>query len=249
LKEEYSRKPFITAHSGCENTEANSLEYLNLAIESGVDIIEIDVNVTLDKIPVLIHDNCIFHNSEILKINETDYETLKKVKKGILKLDEALKIIKDNGKIANIDIKDIKNLYFIADTINRADAVENVFITGCNTYMAYQIKRDLPTLQVLLNVEMEYPNSSIEIKQKNREAFFNICNRAISNCCCGININYKDCNEEFVNYVRRRGLLIFVWTVDDIEMMKKFIRQGVDSITTNKVKALKELLVRYNDRE
>ena len=45
------RIPFVTAHSSCMGTKMNSIEYLEKAMKSGVDIIEVDVSITKDKGP------------------------------------------------------------------------------------------------------------------------------------------------------------------------------------------------------
>lgn len=50
------RIPFVTAHSGCMGTKMNSIEYLEKATKSGVDIIEVDISITKDRTPILYHD-------------------------------------------------------------------------------------------------------------------------------------------------------------------------------------------------
>ena len=41
--------PMITAHSGCEETEIDSMESIELALEYGADAIEVDVRVDHNK--------------------------------------------------------------------------------------------------------------------------------------------------------------------------------------------------------
>ena len=46
----------ITAHTGCMNTEENSLESIKVGVENGADIIEFDLYFTKTGEPVLSHD-------------------------------------------------------------------------------------------------------------------------------------------------------------------------------------------------
>ena len=48
-------KTIITAHSGCENTEPNSLEFLHAAMASGVEALEVDVRMADERL-YLYHD-------------------------------------------------------------------------------------------------------------------------------------------------------------------------------------------------
>jgi glycerophosphoryl diester phosphodiesterase len=49
-------------------------------------------------------------------------------------------------------------------------------------------------------------------------------------------------DSNFVKQVKAAGLKMLVWTVDDVEMAKKLRDAGVDAITTNKPKLLREEL-------
>ena len=46
----------ITAHTGCMNTEENSIESMETGIENGAKIIEFDVNFLSDGTAILAHD-------------------------------------------------------------------------------------------------------------------------------------------------------------------------------------------------
>ena len=51
IERQHSRRPFITAHSGCMNTRQNSIDSITEGIRFGADIIEVDVNATSDGVP------------------------------------------------------------------------------------------------------------------------------------------------------------------------------------------------------
>ena len=52
----------------------------------------------------------------------------------------------------------------------------------------------------------------------------------------GLDYHFNKLKEhpEWIKEAHDLGLKVNVWTVDDVEMMKEFIAQGVDFITTNK---------------
>ena len=73
----------VTAHTGCEGTEDNSLEAICKGYESGADIVEFDLNFASDGTPVLAHDKA-----------ESDSVTL----------DEAFAVISElEGLYVNVD--------------------------------------------------------------------------------------------------------------------------------------------------
>ena len=51
--------PLITAHSGFDGTEPNTVESAVIGIEAGADFIEVDVRATKDNIAVSFHDEII----------------------------------------------------------------------------------------------------------------------------------------------------------------------------------------------
>ncbi|MDI6605438.1 MAG: glycerophosphodiester phosphodiesterase [Thermoanaerobacteraceae bacterium] len=227
------RIPFVTAHSGCMGTKMNSIEYLVKAIKLGVDIIEVDVSITKDKIPVLYHDEYVDIKGEKKRVKDLTYEELKQNLINLLLLEEAFDYISSEEVLLNIDIKDCLEYEVIIDTIAKKDMLEKVFITGCGSKIAQKIKKLNPLIQVLLNIEKE-----------NTKDFQKICNIAVESLCCGVNLDYRMCSKEFVDFAYKRGLMVFVWTVDDIKAMREMIKMGVESITTNRVKELKEILIR-----
>jgi len=74
------------------NTASNSVDSIAQGIRFGADIIEIDVSVTSDGVPVLFHDYAIFFESKSFPIREIGYRELKEYVDGLMRLDEAFEI-------------------------------------------------------------------------------------------------------------------------------------------------------------
>ena len=52
----------------------------------------------------------------------------------------------------------------------------------------------------------------------------------------------KSINQNFVKNVKKAGLRLFVWTINNSEEAKKFFKLGVDGITTDRPFWLKQSL-------
>ena len=48
-----------------------------------------------------------------------------------------------------------------------------------------------------------------------------------------LNVNHQLVTEEFAYEIRRRGIALWSWTVDDIDRMRQVIAFGVQGITSN----------------
>ncbi len=59
----------------------------------------------------------------------------------------------------------------------------------------------------------------------------------------GLNLQFRwPINRDFVSEVKRAGLQLFVWTVDDAAVAKRLAEAGVDGITTNRPEWMREQL-------
>jgi|ETNmetMinimDraft_21_1059911.scaffolds.fasta_scaffold126614_2 glycerophosphoryl diester phosphodiesterase len=104
----------IYSHRGYKKKENTIESFINSF--SNFDGIEMDVRLTKDNIPVIIHDRNLLrtHNKNIF-INLTNFKELKKY--NIPSLIEVLTLIKQNNKKCLIDIKEINDTNFILNFI------------------------------------------------------------------------------------------------------------------------------------
>jgi glycerophosphoryl diester phosphodiesterase len=111
-------------------------------------------------------------------------------------------------------------------------------VTGCDAARAATVRKECSDIQVLLNVADMRGQAPEEEEDPVKE----VCRRAVSACCCGINVDFRLCSEQLVHHARLRYLPVSVWTVDRIEDMAAMIALGVDSITTYEPARLKRLV-------
>ncbi|WP_416825312.1 glycerophosphodiester phosphodiesterase [Ectobacillus polymachus] len=230
------RLPLITAHSGCMNTPENSIPSVLEGVKAGAEIIEVDVMATKDQVVVLRHDDYVPTPFGNTLVQDLTFEELKNhmKKEEIIKLEDVLPLIKESNRMINLDVKEDSAIHPMIQVIEQYKMRDSVIISGCGKERATYLKNNYRSYQVLLNT-----NQSIGMDY---EAFIKeTCQDAISASCCGINIDRNLCREELLDFARLRCLPVLVWTVDDVNDMRKFIDMGVHSITTHEVKKLKEL--------
>ncbi|GMQ59011.1 glycerophosphodiester phosphodiesterase [Vallitalea sediminicola] len=233
--------PLITAHAGCMNTQPNTISSILKGIETGADIIEVDVRATKDGVAILTPDSLV-NPSELKskKVEELTFEELRifEETKNIVTLEEVLDLILKYDKVLNLDMKSSYCIEPMTKIVIQKNMTNHVILSGCDKEKAFYMHKNYPGFRVLLNVEDENFNS----KNYNYQSIIKeICHDAIDTSCCGINIEYKHCNKELIDYAHSRFLPISIWTLDDISDMNKYFKLGVYSITTNKVKKMMEL--------
>lgn len=240
--------PLITAHSGSMNTLDHTLFSVETGLRLGADVVEEDIRVTKDGIPVLSHDD-IWYTSDGREwhISQLTYEEISELqfdvthgeqreKMRICKLEEMLPLIQATGKIANLDLKVDDSIEPVAALVKKHNLLDQVFLSGCEKDRAMKAQQSNPEIRKLLNVDarlflsMEYENL---VEQ--------ICQDALTAACFGINIAHMVVRPELLDYATSKGLPVYVWTVNEEHLMKQFADMGVASITTRNVEALVQL--------
>lgn len=222
----------VTLHSGALNKTANSQEYLDLAAKMKPDVVEVDVRCTADGIVILHHDPDVVGANRRMVIAEHSLAELKVLSPGILTLSEAMKFCHGHKLFMNLDLKDSDAADSVIEVVKKQDMPRDVLFSGCGKKDILHIRKNLPEARVLLNVNDEELNC--EGKEYSEAVERNVYNASAWGCC-GLNVNYKYCKIELVNYARTRSLPLMIWTVDDEELLRHFISLGVYSITTNRI--------------
>ena len=235
-------KQMITAHSGCEGTDRDSLESIYKAIELNADAIEVDIR--LDK------------NGNIKISHNAETEEVYKTKPNI---EDVFEIIKDTNLIINCDVKEYRALYYLLDVANKYEITrDRLIITGCTS--VEQLVRDselISKAMVYINIEevTKYDflsrNLSVadNIKFYDTEAVKNDIlfkdfdiDRVIEYCKAlkveGINIPYWILTEEIAEKLNKANVPFSVWTVNETELARKIFKLNAKNITTRAVKAV-----------
>lgn len=209
-----------TAHTGCEGTEENSLEFFEKALSMDVEIIEFDIRFDKDGNPVLSHDA---------------------PKGGEIVLAQAFELIsKKPGVRVNVDIKETTALDKIEKCAIEYGVLDRIFFTGVNDEFVDDVRKQTKNISYFLNVKV---NKS---KARNSAYLKEICDKVKKSGAIGINFKYTGATKELVSYFRNEGLLVSIWTVDAEKAMHEMLMLSPDNITTRKPVKLRQII---NERE
>lgn len=208
----------VTAHSGCEGTPDNSMEFIRKGVEINAQILEVDVTFRADGTPVLIHKE------------QADAD------EGLL-FDEAVRYISENSDTVrlNLDLKSTANLSGIVEILDRYGMRERCFYTGVNADFVEAVRADgeLPY----------YLNTPITRWKKHSPKELNAAlERVKKSGAIGINCSLKYASKEMVELFRENGLLVSYWTANSKKEMIKLLNIAPDNITTRRPVFLNELI-------
>ena len=231
----------VTAHRGASGSAPeNTMIAMKKALETGAGYAELDVQETSDGELILLHDNTLERTSGIAwNIWETPYDSLLKIEVGawfapefanepVPKLADVMDAVKGKMKL-NIELKmngHQKELTEkVVDLIHEKQFENNCVITSF----------DLDAVKKVRHLDRNLKIGYIFSKYPENEDVFTADVDILS-------VKYKLVNEEFMKKARAHGKEVFVWTVNDPELMKQYLKQGVTSIITNYPEKLIELL-------
>ena len=241
MNKEY--KTFITAHSGCEGTERDSLETIERALRYGADIIEMDVRMAPTGVLRISHN----------RMTAEEYEAKPT-------LEEVFRRIKDTHLRINCDLKEQSTLYAVLLLGERMGlGADRLILSGCTS--PEQLARDPEIVKraaVYLNMEeiLKYLYLA-EGAEGCDTRFRDLMSRPwsmmgpaptperwlshIVRCCKmlgvqGLNLPKDRLPEELIVLCHEAELPFSVWTVNEPEIMDKCLRVGAENITTLEVK-------------
>ncbi|MBW8740791.1 MAG: glycerophosphodiester phosphodiesterase [Streptomyces turgidiscabies] len=214
------------AHRGAPyRFRENTIDSLRSALDQGADAVEIDVRLTRDGVPVLLHDATLKRLWErerpLAALSAAEVHGL--TEGGVPTLAEALAVTE--GSRVMIDLPgtpDVRAVRRVLDVVRECGAHERVY------YCA-----DAPAM---LAVRAADPAAEIALTWKSvappRPALL-----------AGVRprwLNYRFTlvDRKLVARAHRDGYLLSAWTPDTRRAMRRLLDAGVDSITTNRIDAL-----------
>ncbi len=208
----------------------NTLLSFRKAFEMGVDYVELDVRLSSDSIPVVIHDETLDRTTNGRGyVKDYTVEELKRLDAGlgerIPTLEEALRLaIEMNGKLL-IEIKDVEAVDEVVSLVREYD-----FIRSCKIISFYiEALKRVPSY-IERGLIYAWPGKWII--------------EAIKLRATTILPKYNLVSERMVKYAHLRGLKVYTWNIDDRDTALRIISTGVDGIASNKPDIILKLLNR-----
>lgn len=217
----------ITAHSGCDGTKNNSLEFIRHALDTEADCLEVDVRKNYLGELVLSHDE-----------SEED----------CVKLQDALALLRERpGKMINCDLKHEGlelPVYRLAAQLQMADRL--IYSGTVSTELLREKEDKLPEAGIYLNIESIYPGIYDETEDRTVRALeLDQLDQALEEAkrCHGavINMEYTLVTDEVLECLSKHGLGCSAWTVDEEPEIRRLLGKGIANVTTNRLKESLEI--------
>lgn len=212
----------VTAHTGVDDTEMNSLASLEAQIASGAQIVEIDVRFRADGTPALGHE----------KLTESN--------PGVL-LAEALEFVSrsSNQVQINLDLKETANLGSVEGLAKQYNMLSRVFFTGVTRDMVATVQTNAPEIPYYLNC---FPNF---LRLSSEEYMQELADEVKELGALGINCNAMFVSKTAIHVMHQNDLLVSVWGVERRDTMTRFIAARPDNITTRSPVELQNLIAEW----
>ena len=237
--------PMITAHSGCEETEIDSMESIELALEYGADAIEVDVRVDRNKELRISHD----------EVSPEEYSQK-------LTLQDVFEKISRSEMVLNCDIKEQEALYRTLDEAEKFRfPAERLVLSGCTG--VEQLARDQSlakrarfflNIEEVLKIVLIHRAADFDLKDfillmndpwkllKGKAAYLADtwiddtvrCYQMIP--CSAVNMPKIMLNTPIAAALRDAGIPLSVWTVNEPELIRVCLTEDVSNITTRYIR-------------
>lgn len=203
----------ITAHSGCDGTKENSLEFLKYALKTNVDCVEVDVR-NIDGELFLGHD-------------ESSGVTLK----------QAFELLKKYpDKKMNCDLKEENLEELVYACAREENVVKQLIYSGyVDIHKCREGQIGFEKAEVYFNIENVVEN--IYQERKYTDDLETVLLKIHRSGIKVVNIEYHFLKSYLVSFLEQMHLKASVWTVNEKDDMSKFMQEDViENITTRNVK-------------
>ncbi|MGW3987281.1 glycerophosphodiester phosphodiesterase [Streptomyces sp. NPDC004830] len=218
--------PVAVAHRGDPyRVRENTVASLRSALRRGADAVEIDVRLTRDGVPVLLHDPTLRrlwrHERPLHALSWEEVRGL--TAGGVPDLAEALAATE--GHRVMIDLPgspDVRAVRRVMGVVREAGAAERVYYcAGADAMLA--VRTADPDAEIALTRTTLAPPRPVLLEAIRPR---------------WLNYRFTLVDRPLAERVHRDGRLLSVWTPDTRRAMRRLLAVGVDSITTNRVDVL-----------
>lgn len=196
----------ITAHSGCDGTPDNSLEFVKHALSCGADAFEIDVRCRGGRL-FMSHD-------------ETDLECPG--------LDEVFRLMQGSSMKINCDLKEPGLEEAVLALAEQLGVWDQVLFSG-DVSIGKMAADEIIRRKTLLNIDPLVGKVTPEELDARLEELVEGCRRCGAWC---VNIHYGKCTEKLMKRMKEAGILISAWTVNKEDVARRLLDEGIYNITS-----------------
>lgn len=229
-------RPLILGHRGASaSAPENTLAAFALAREQGADGIELDVHLSADGWPVVIHDDRVDRTTNgtgyVSRLSVVELQALDASAGQVVPtLDEVFEML-GPGFLYNVEIKasgwrDTGIEAAVADRVEAYHLANQVLVSSFSALAVRRARRHLPQTTPLGL-----------IRHRGWARYGHRMTRAEAD-----HPHYSLVDEAYMAWARQQGYRVHVWTVDNPAEARRLARLGVDAIITNKPDLIRESL-------
>ncbi|GHA99679.1 glycerophosphodiester phosphodiesterase [Streptomyces termitum] len=223
------RSVTVVGHRGDPyRARENTLASIGSAFGRGADAVEVDVRLTGDGVPVLLHDETLKrlwgHDRPLSALTHAELREL--TYEGVPTLRDALLAAGDRRLMLDLPGGNAASVRRIVGAVREAGAGERVYYCAGGVAML-QVRAADPHAEIALTWTSLAPPRPVLLDAV-RPAW--------------LNYRFGLLDRALVERVHRDGLKVSAWTPDTRRSMRRLVAHGVDSITTNRVDALASVL-------
>lgn len=208
----------ITAHTGAFDTEMNTIESVQAAVDNNADIVELDIRQRPDGTVVMSHDFVVTNNDGN-------------------PVEDAFAVLQKADIKINLDIKETKALDALYELLVKYNLVEKSFLTGIETINVKAVKDSAcADMDYYLNY---MPSRSRVFFDEYRQKLIDLLEETGA---VGINCNHKYASSQLSSLLHKKGYKLSVWTVDKERTAKKMLALKPDNITTKDPDMIKKVI-------
>ena len=229
-------RPFLWAHRGASCcAPENTLAAFTLAVDSGADGLELDIHLSRDGVPVVIHDETLERTTDGYGfVAEMTVQQLRQLDAGswfsadfddesIPLLEEVLRAYGDQLRL-NLELKDLRAGMVVLKLLNQYPSAD-IVVSSFNYELLKRLRSvnaDLP-----LAVLFETGNWRHAVKVAKELP------------ACAFHPALSQANDAMIAACTEAALPVFVWTVDDVCVARSLIGMGASGLFTNAPAKLK----------
>ena len=224
--------PILLGHRGSpRKARENTLESFKLALESGLDGLELDLHRTRDGIVAIYHDFHLKPDLGGLAINQTDWAELKRVAPWMPRLEQVLELA-EQFPTARLNLE-IKSQYEDPDG-------REALVAKAVAAWPYKERCWFSSFDPLSLIRLSKHN--LGIRQALLYHLPEILELLPSIPVQGIHPHYSLLNAAQMDQFKAQGLFVYTWTVNDLTIAKQLIEWGVDGLIGDDPELLKAAL-------
>lgn len=208
----------IIGHRGArglapENTKVG----IDKALKYGVDLVEVDVRVTADGVPVLLHNKTLpGTDGQKHSVRNSNFVELKSQKSDLLSLDAAIKQYVPTVTFY-IEVKRGVNIKPIVKVIQKYSP-EKIYLASKSQPTLRALHAKLPDFPVIV-IE---PISGIRATRRARQLNTKI-----------LSMNHYGLWFGFIRAMKKRGYELYTYTLNNPAKAKRFAKHGLDAVITD----------------